>query len=205
MWVTRMSSWGASEVHSRAALGRGCSLLCKDQAQSLHYWSITLKKPWEQNWPELQWIHWIQIHSPISFNKTWINPTLENRIYNVTRFLAWIFDDCVPGDIICDVYLEPNTGNESNWSSIQPQVQGHTLFFKHHSNLGQKRACADCLEVGIQVLKSFSEVTTPIVCITESLLSRNTGVATGGGWWDPLMTYFCSGSVRNWGRKKLRK
>lgn len=91
MWVTSVSPWDASGGHSRAALGRCCSLLSKDQAQSPHYWSIPLKNPLSKTDLQLQWIHWIQIHSPISFNKTWINPVLENRIYNVTRFPGTTF------------------------------------------------------------------------------------------------------------------
>lgn len=53
----------------------------------------------------------------------------------VQGFLAWIFDDYVHGDIICDIYLESNTENESNWSSMEPQIQRHMLSFKHLSNL----------------------------------------------------------------------
>lgn len=205
MWVTSVSPWDASGGHSRAALGRCCSLLSKDQAQSPHYWSIPLKNPLSKTdlQLQLQWIHWIQI----SFNKTWINPMLENRIYNVTRFPGTTFDDYVHGDIICDIYLEPNTENESNWSSTQPQIQRHTLSFKHLSNVEQKSACADCLEVGIQVLSSFSEVTPPILCITDSLFNSNPGVPTWGAWWDILMIisaqnqWETGGEVKNWGSR----
>ena len=62
------------------------------------------------------------------------------------------------------------------------------------SNLEQESACADCLEVRIQVLHSFSELTTPILCIiytryvqylnlkrTNSVLKSNTDVAILGG------------------------
>lgn len=120
-------------------------------------------------------------------------------------FLAWIFDDYVHGDIICDIYLEPNTKHESNRSSIQPQIQRHTLSFKHQSNLEQKSACADCLEVGIQILNSFSEVTTPILCITDSLLNSYPGVAVWGGWWYINDLFLIRISEKRGRSEKLRK
>lgn len=186
-----------------------------------HHWTHLIN-PQSKADLELQWIHRIWICSLISFNKTWINPILETRIYNVASFPGMNFQ-----------WLDSWWYNLWHFckSQIPKMRETDPIYSRKHrgtlsplsvrgSNLEQESACASCLEVGIQVLHSFSEVTTPILYIiytiylqylnlkrTDSVLNSDTDMAIFSGSWDRLMSYFWSESVRKgwWWWKTVRK